>query len=971
MTLVLSIDDDEYNFGVNEMNMEIKFVETGSGNIFIKDNEMENPFFVGIHGGALTKLEDKEIYSKYKRVFVVCMKDSFDTTDYKIFDRIIKKDILYSFGKNFIILKSTMSLLRNNYYKNLGCIVEKTTLHKLFGKIYEFENSEIIIPMFELTESTAKINLSLYDKQFGIENVKDILDLTSYYNKKYKRPVMDQLTNHLSNLRESEFWCQLRNCDINMTNAFMERTFKYKNSHDENVKMSVISTSEEKMNNDVEKVIATLMEGGKKDMDYLNFIHRNDVYTDIYTALQKADKRTYYINLDNTDLKIDIASLTEIVCSIDDETELYYTFNSLLVSKEYCHMVLNNSKILDKVKPLLQKYAPVYKYIFGYAWLCFIIEESIMKTKSHKDNRYVFDIGTANKLPSFPFVFDDLTQNPYLAVLVNKTLLNASKNVVGLYCIEDYEGYGVCTLEQFKWRFNLFTSGNATKNILDGIDWKYFAVSGSVIPACLQKKSPLFDTVIQQNQLEEDKWLTFFNHYYSESDIDMMCNDQSIFGFTDKVNSVIEQIKKNIQDYTEGDIVIEPIKSMVVIVTKHFFEEKLSHYNETFGYNLTNDEMINQLGSNEMKEYLYLRYVENKTKSNTTIRRAYGNTNQYIKAFMKLSEQSDMNIQYISYEAIKMTNKSLDSDMCFYINDFRNKDNKVPEEKNFMIMKIGENIKFKIKSKKMARCIELFRSKSQDFFGVVARFHLPCVRAYYQGDNVYILPSCITAMQTGINIDYKYFAGVRDPIDIINKYEMRGFCTLITDQEKKHKVYYNTNVKTFGGMFHIASNTKEEINKAFGPRELSDKIYQPLVYINGLSKDIYTSPNVKYVKTMEDLKRIYADKYQYQCDNFGFDLFKFKTVTDLGSVMPYASWVQKAYIDMKSMTEQTKKSNVLHNDVKKPLVKKPVKPKVKHNPVAQWNVPVQQPQPPVAQWNVPVQQPQPPVAQWNVPVAQW
>jgi hypothetical protein len=87
--------------------------------------------------------------------------------------------------------------------------------------------------------------------------------------------------------------------------------------------------------------------------------------------------------------------------------------------------------------------------------------------------------------------------------------------------------------------------------------------------------------------------------------------------------------------------------------------------------------------------------------------------------------------------------------------------------------------------------------------------------------------------------------------------------------------------------------------------------------------------------------------------------------------MPYASWVQKAYIDMKSMTEQTKKSNVLHNDVKKPLVKKPVKPKVKHNPVAQWNVPVQQPQPPVAQWNVPVQQPQPPVAQWNVPVAQW
>ena len=395
-----------------------------------------------------------------------------------------------------------------------------------------------------------------------------------------------------------------------------------------------------------------------------------------------------------------------------------------------------------------------------------------------------------------------------------------------------------------------------------------------------------------------------------------MCNDQSIFGFTEKVHSVIEQIKKNVTEYVEGDISIEPMKSMIVVVTKHFFEEKLQHYNETFGYNLTSDEMINQLGSNEMKEYLYLSYVENKSKSNTAIRKSNKNTNDYIKSFMKLSEQSDMNIHFVTYGSAKNVSKPLDSDICFYVNDFRTKDKKVPEDQNFLVMKFGENVKFKIRSKKMTRCIELFRSKSQDFFGVVARFHLPCVRAYYQGDNVYMLPSCITAMMTGINIDYKYFAGVRDPIDIINKYEMRGFCTLITDQEKKHKVYYNTNVKTFGGMFYIPSNSKDDINKVFGPRELTDKIYQPLVYVNGLSKDIYNVPNVKYIKTVDDLKQAYANKHQYKSDNFGFDLFKFKTVADSGSVMPYAPWIQRAYVDMKTLNA-TMVNTIQEKQVKK------------------------------------------------------
>lgn len=74
-------------------------------------------------------------------------------------------------------------------------------------------------------------------------------------------------------------------------------------------------------------------------------------------------------------------------------------------------------------------------------------------------------------------------------------------------------------------------------------------------------------------------------------------------------------------------------------------------------------------------------------------------------------------------------------------------------------MKISEYTRFKIKSPLLSRPIEAFKSQGEDFFKTVSRFHLPCVRAYYTGDNVYMTPTFITAMMTCVNTEYKYFSG--------------------------------------------------------------------------------------------------------------------------------------------------------------------------------------------------------------------
>ena len=94
------------------------------------------------------------------------------------------------------------------------------------------------------------------------------------------------------------------------------------------------------------------------------------------------------------------------------------------------------------------------------------------------------------------------------------------------------------------------------------------------------------------------------------------------------------------------------------------------------------------------------------------------------------------------------------------------------------------NVKFKIDSQYLPHSFEIFSIKYKSFFSTVSKFHLPIVRSYYNGNNVYLLPSCISACMTMMNIDYKYFAGSKDQIDIINKYRMRGFGTYLNAKEK-------------------------------------------------------------------------------------------------------------------------------------------------------------------------------------------
>ena len=98
--------------------------------------------------------------------------------------------------------------------------------------------------------------------------------------------------------------------------------------------------------------------------------------------------------------------------------------------------------------------------------------------------------------------------------------------------------------------------------------------------------------------------------------------------------------------------------------------------------------------------------------------------------------------------------------------------------------------KYKIHSNKLKRSLEIFPIKGNDHFSVISSFHLPNVRGYYNGSNVYLLPSCISAHLTYTNLDYKYFAGSKDPIKILEKNRRRGFGTILSKRELSIYIKY-------------------------------------------------------------------------------------------------------------------------------------------------------------------------------------
>jgi len=197
----------------------------------------------------------------------------------------------------------------------------------------------------------------------------------------------------------------------------------------------------------------------------------------------------------------------------------------------------------------------------------------------------------------------------------------------------------------------------------------------------------------------------------------------------------------------------------------------------------------------------------------------------------------------------------------------------------------------------MKHPLEIFKIKGSEFFSCINRFHLPCVRSYYNGKTCYLTPSSITAYQLLCNIDFRYFIGSYDPINIIDKYRKRGYGIMLNKIEVKQYLSYimvmNTHKKAYG------ITSIEDIKNIIGELDISHEFFKPR---KNIPEEFAVDPQIKmdynmykmdYVTHKFDMTKIYKKTHP----KYPTDLLDIRTIDSNGNVSPLKRWMIDAAFD--------------------------------------------------------------------------
>jgi hypothetical protein len=806
---------------------------------YSEDYKFKNPFFnatsVKRQVGDKTEtievryLKNYELKKLFSRLLVLCQQNDCDSNITLILEDELTFPQLVESSKKLILREVPFALLSNlTHHKSVNAVSDLYLQVFNHNKL-QLNESELVVPLLELKENKVKT----YCKQFGeyqtLPEFYSLRVLNDYYHNYSKSPyVQNYLQNYLNNIKESLYWTINKNTHLNLTEKFLERDF-------------FIGSSQKMTDEVIKRIAQKLMTMEEDGGNYLKHIYKRKEYTDAASAIKQRGFILYHL-IKPENYKFTNDEICEFYESLKLEKEKFDLLTSMTVSKEYCHLFVNNPKLLELAKPLISKYAPVFRYTMGYAWIIMYIEECIKKTYTTDQDRFVFKLDTASKLPYFPFSYIEPKKTPYLPILVGDKFLESNTNLWGIVPTKD-RTFKISTQSEFNHKMNIFTTGDPIKNIFNGLNWNNIAISGSIIPACVPKLHPLQELFDEINP--DKQFFRYVNEYYSDSDIDMMINIQDKFKFYDKVQEVFNTIRENVLTFNNVEnldlVKLEPNHRIAMFVNRNFITTNIAPK-----LNKTVDEIIQNIDTDEVRQIVYPNYILHKVEENKKYDEQ--TRNKYKVYFTPLSYDK-LHIYY--YKTQDELKKEIEENKTKLLKELRELEENHEEydedkyelenpkseeldneefeyeikERNDLFIK--EGFKFKITSKLMHHSIELFQTKFEPFFSCVARFHLPCVRGYYNGSETVLLPSCVSAMMTMMNMDYKYFAGSKDPIEIINKYRNRGFGTFLNDKEKIKFVEYSDSIEKWKKLYNLNKKVKESVNSVLGAMDINVDFFKP------------------------------------------------------------------------------------------------------------------------------------------------
>jgi hypothetical protein len=679
---------------------------------------------------------------------------------------------------------------------------------------------------------------------------------STYFDNNFKH-----LEIKIKNLEESNYWEMPYNCLSNLTEPFKDRKF---------LKKRIFINKESKDNE-----------------DYLNMIHKKKKYVDASNNNGKNGYKYYIISHSCNYSKEDIFKMLETL----DNMNRYYLFTNLMVSKKYCHLVVNNEKVLDLMKDELLSKAPLFRYLLGYAWLRFYFEESIKKRNINIKDDFIFDINTASKLPIFPFDIKFPKMNPYMPIMVSDDVLMPQNNIGSVKNYIGLNTHGICNLDEFKHRLNLFVSNNSKINLFNNIEWEKWqiSISGSIMTACLQKQNPL--EKIFNEDTPDERFIRYVKEYYATSDIDIMIKHENIFEYMQSVKHFYNQIVVNM---FKSNIKLNRLFQLHYFVNFNWIKKNMVNQNITF------EEIYKNIDDNKII-LLFKPFIEDDYK-------------KYIETELKdFNEEEKENLKKNYPDYFKEVD---DFEIKIHINMIK--------ENTEILNSIKINYKYRITSTHLNHPLEIFKIYGVCQMGIVSQFHLPCVRAFYDGNNVYMTPSCISAHLTYMNIDYKYVSGTNDPMEIINKNRMRGFGTWLNETEIKDLIKYSLHVPFWYNLYNN-SNKKLIIDLNTGCLPLSHKLFHPRL----INKDKYNDVqqvnlNNGYNDTFkgEEIMSIYDLTQEINFTNIGID--KFVTINSNGFIKPLQKWIIEAYYKNIELINESEKEETINYENSENLIDKQI-----------------------------------------------
>ena len=753
----------------------------------LSDSELDpdfNPFFVQTYGSDHKYTKTKTLAEECQNLYILCLSDDLEMTDRNknrinlFYDPEVDIEELNGQADLVTILKAPFFLINIPAIRSGLVKIENTHLEKfnhesgdLCGKYsYVFmmlESAEADVANW-LSSYTKINNLDIFIKQKIFTSYHDLTDSTIEQN----------LINRIMDVADFAYWENPLNCKLSINKAFGQRRMnlriKWKLPVDE-IEKIVAELEKEHFNPESQPKINPQRATANTYPD--GIIKPEKPKQNYYVDASRPDKPNYFMVSRPNDQIIRLESVTELLKSQSlSLKEKYYLTANLLRSKNYAHYVLNNPLVLTCLAEIFEQFKPIFKYLMSYAFITLYKEESVVKTRTTTSDRHVFNIETASKLPTYPFIMEDPHANPYFTLLVSKT--NLAKNIGGIKQSFMYQN-GIVDLVEFRRRLNIFMSGKSDVDILAGVNWTHMAVTGGCMAGIMPKSNPLmayFRSDLKNTTLTDSELDNFFSEYYGGSDIDVACNHPNLFDFIESVKQIKEVVCRNL-NIKDSEVDISPMKTVTIHINIYILKIKC----ETGEIPFTYDHIISNKNSPGVKHYFYEIYIKQKMKSNQKNIQILGNKiNESVYCTLTEYVQLDDitilfsdNIDERTFGRKSEEHVSQSGIQTYYALDKQMSDISLEEKTSDAFIKMVDTIKYKISSVHLKHTFEIFRIDFPEFFSTISRFHFPCVRAYYDGTTCWMTTSAVTAYMTLSNIEYKFLSGRQDPISIIHKYRRR------------------------------------------------------------------------------------------------------------------------------------------------------------------------------------------------------